>query len=433
MMIMPMELLITSVRTRPNFPVSMREGTVADKRKGVDGDRKRYRSDTYIYQRTSPTSPTVIRDEGEIVRNVPRNAVPVIHASKPGEEEKNGHIEKSPSPQKRKQEAGKIDNVGSTGKDGAVDALTSPATSSQSLATPKSPSIAEPRRFHFSRPILAPSSLINAANATTGKRSRLNNATTVFVERGHKRTRTEDVQMKDADASPTMETSDFMHEPPPRKLKLPGSDRKGPTTKKPVTTVKKDVPVSMKKDWAGDVDEITRNMNDFALQLIGENLAEIEERDKKEAAAAARREAAAASKSPQTPRFKPKVPAQRYAERHPEVVATQSPVPVGPTAGRDEYESGSDDDYVVETYVRVPVSSLSGNVDPEKVGLLVFDNEPDLELFHGEEGDSDDEWPEDDEDENGKSSFTAFRKAAVELTNTTLNSGELLHRRLSRR
>lgn len=214
--------------------------------------------------------------------------------------------------------------------------------------------------------------------------------------------------MRDADASPTTETSDPMYEAPPRKLKLPGSDRKGPTTKKPATSAKKDVPVSLKKDWAGDVDEITRNMNDFALQLIGENLAASEDRDKKAAAAVARRDAAAASNSPQTPRFKPKVPAQRYAERHPEVVAARSPVPSQPTAGRDDFESGSDDDYVVETYVRVPVSSLSENVDPAKVGLLVFDNEPDLELFHGEEGDSDDEWPEDDEDENGKFFFCFF-------------------------
>lgn len=225
--------------------------------------------------------------------------------------------------------------------------------------------------------------------------------------------------MKDAGASPTSETSNPVDEQPPaRKLKLPGSDRKGPVTKKPASVTKKEVPVSMKKDWAGDIDEITRNMNDFALQLIGENLAETEERDKKEAAAAARREAAAANKSPQTPRFKPKVPAKRYAERHPEVAAAKSPVTAASKKTPEEYESGSEDDYVVETYVRVPVSSLSKNVDPEKVGLLVFDNEPDLELFHGEDGDSDDEWPEDDEDENGES----FPLVAVRLQRSRLMS-----------
>lgn len=369
---------------------------------GVDGDRKRYRSDTYIYQRTATTS---VRDEAEIAPKASRDAVPVIHSSKPGQEEER-HTENVPSPHKQKPEATRDIRVESMGKYGNVDGISSPSAiaTAEPLVTPKSPITNEPRRFHFSRPILAPSSLLNTANATTGKRSRLNNATTVFVERGHKRTRTEDVQMKDVGASPTAETSDPVDEqPPPRKLKLPGSDRKGPATKKPASTMKKEVPVSMKKDWAGDVDEITRNMNDFALQLIGENLAEIEERDKKEVVAAARREAAAANKSPQTPRFKPKVPAQRYAERHPKVASVKSPATAASKPTQEEYESGSEDDYVVETYVRVPVSSLSKDVDPEKVGLLVFDNEPDLELFHGEEGDSDDEWPEDDEDENGES------------------------------
>lgn len=345
----------------------------------------------------------------------------MIHASKPGEEE-DGHAEKGPIPHSPNQEASETNQVESKAKVEANETTTSPTTNAKTLDNPKSPT--EPRRFHFSRPILTPSSL--AANAATGKRSRINNATTIFVERGHKRTRTEDVQMKDVDAS------DPADEPPPRKLKLPGSDRKIPVTKKPITAVKKEVPVSMKKDWAGDMDEITRNMNDFALQLIGQNLAEIEERDKKVAAAAARKEAAAANKSPQTPRFKPKVPAQRYAERHPEVAAaTQSPAPVSSTAPQDEYESASEDDYVVETYVRIPVASLGQEVDPEKVGLLVFDNEPDLELFHGEEGDSDDEWPEDDEDENGKPPRFKMHDSATSANQTNHSSGKLLYCRLS--
>lgn len=344
-----------------------------------------------------------------------RDAIPVIHPSKPGEGEE--YTDKGNSLQKRKLEVRKIDKAEPEGSHETIETGPSPAATAEPLVTPKSPSTTEPRRFHFSRPIIAPSSLINATSATTGKRSRLNNATTIFVERGHKRTRTGDVQMKDADASPTTETSDPIDEPP-RKLKLPGSDRKGPTTKKPAAPVKKEIPISMKKDWAGDVDEITRNMNDFALQLIGENLAKAEERDRKEAAAAAKREAAAESRSPQTPRFKPKVPAQRYAERHPEAAAAHSPVAAASTADPDEYESGSEDDYVVETYVRVPVSSLTKDVDPEKVGLLVFDNEPDLELFHGEEGDSDDEWPEDDEDENGESPL----HPSCQITNSTVNS-----------
>lgn len=200
--------------------------------------------------------------------------------------------------------------------------------------------------------------------------------------------------MKDADS--LLGESDVNK---PRKFKLPGSDRKGPRAQKAAEpVVKKSVPESMAKHWAGDdMDEITRSMNDFALQIIGANLAEIEERDKKDAAAAARKEAASAA-SPQ--RFKPKPPAKRYAERHPEPVAAQQQT--ARTADPEGYETASEDEYVVETYVRVPASSLLGkDMAPGKVGLLVFDNEPDADYFYGEEGDSDDEWPEDDEDENG--------------------------------
>lgn len=197
--------------------------------------------------------------------------------------------------------------------------------------------------------------------------------------------------MKDVDAtSPTA-----AEEQPPRKLKLPGADRKGPP--KPIAQVKKEIPKSVgDKHWAAEDDELSRRMNAFALEIIGQNLAEEEERDRKAAASATSKPAAS---SPH--RFKPKPPAKRFAERHPEVIAKyESSVP--PASDQDEYETASEDEYVVETYVRVPASVLSKDVDPEKIGLLVFGNESDAEFFYGVEGDSDDEWLEDDEDENGK-------------------------------
>lgn len=346
-------------------------------RTGIDDGRtKRARSDAYIYQRRTQHALEV---ENNANLNSPRNFVPVIHSSKPGDEK--------PSPAKvsspRKPESEATVQTEAKSKD-EVD------TPSEARPTPKSSSATEPRRFHFSRPLLTPKSLLNPG-LSTGKRSRNNTPTTVFVERGHKRTRTEDVQMKDA-ASPTVPDVDEADEPP-KKLKLPGADRKRPA--KPAAQVKKEAP-SMDKHWADNMDEITRNMNDFALQVIGENLAKIEERDKKEAAAAAKRQSSTPSK------FKPKPPAKRYAERHPELPATQTQAAAASTADQGEYETASEDEYVVETYVRIPVSSLNKEVDPEKVGLLVFDNEPDAEVFYGEEGDSDDEWAEDDEDENGE-------------------------------
>lgn len=238
-------------------------------------------------------------------------------------------------------------------------------------------------------------------NMATGKRSRFNTSTNVFVERGHKRTRTEDVPMTDADAPPdTREETGAST--PVRKLKLPGSDRKTGSGK--LTPVKKGVPESMKAGPANEMDQLARDMNEFVLQQIGENLARIEERDRKEAAVTARRTPSITSPitSPQPSKFKPKAPAKRYAERHPEHAST--PEKAAPAAPADvmEYESHSEDEYIVETYIRVPATSLGKDVAQDKIGLLVFDNEPDVDYFYGEEGDSDDEWPEDDEDENGK-------------------------------
>lgn len=208
--------------------------------------------------------------------------------------------------------------------------------------------------------------------------------------------------MTDADSLPTPKNvgMDGSSEEgtPERRQKLPGSDRKRADGRQ-TPVVKREVPESLQKKQFSDMDELARTMDEFALQEIGENLAKIEERDRRDAAAAARKASAAAS--PQSSKFKPKAPAKRYAERHPELAATKTDTaPAMPTM--EDYESHSDDEYVIETYVRVAAESLSKDVDPEKVGLLVFDNEPDVDFFYGEEGDSDDEYPEDDEDENGK-------------------------------
>lgn len=312
----------------------------------------------------------------------PRDVVPVIHSSRPGEENVSpgNVVSRNIKPVAAEQLDAKSES--------AVDEV-------RHASKPLTPT--EPRRFHFSRPLITPKSLL-ASGLSTGKRSRTNTpATNIFVERGHKRSRTEDVQMKDADSQGTSVARQT--DEPPRKLKRPGADRKGPA--KPAIQMKKDAPPSIDKHWADNMDEITRNMNDFALHVIGENLAKTEERDRKEAAAAARRQVSSPGTTPQ--KYKPKPPAKRFAERHPDVAAKQQHLDGPGTADHEDYESASEDDYVVETYVRVPVSSLSEEVDPEKVGLLVFDTEPDVEVFYGEEGDSDDEVLEDDEDENGKS------------------------------
>lgn len=335
---------------------------------------------------------------GEPRRQTPRDSFPVIHATKPGDENQPG--DKVQTPQEPK-----LDATAQAPPKPQQEDIKEPTAPTGEPAAPKPALTAEPRRFHLFRVPFAPSPLFNASSAT-GKRARFNNVpTTVFVERGHKRTKTEDVTMTDADTAPATVTKDITEEPDPsmlrRKQKLPGSDRKAPSVAsgKPVP-VKKYVPDPMKTEQSEEMDELAREMNEFVLQQIGANLAMMEERDRKEATVVAKRTPSVTS--PQSSKFKPKAPAKRYAERHPEVATT--PEKAAPAAPADimDYESHSEDEYVVETYVRVPATTLDESVNPEKIGLLVFDNEPDVDYFYGEEGDSEDEWPEDDEDSNGE-------------------------------
>lgn len=213
--------------------------------------------------------------------------------------------------------------------------------------------------------------------------------------------------MTDVDSLPTAETSrkdgGFEDNTPARKQKLPGSDRKRADGRH-TPLVKRDIPESLQKGQDSELDELSRRMNEFVMQQIGDSLAQTEERDRKAEAAAARKAEAAASL--QSSKFKPKAPAKRYAERHPELAAPKADIPPAMSTMED-YENHSDDEYVIETYVRVAAESLSKDIDPEKVGLLVFDNEPDVDFFYGEEGDSDDEYPEDDEDENAEDYYAA--------------------------
>lgn len=101
-------------------------------------------------------------------------------------------------------------------------------------------------------------------------------------------------------------------------------------------------------------------------------------------------------------KYRPKAPVKRFAERHPEVV---SPGREGDAGDRDmDGDGGSetgDEDYVMETYVRVPAHTLEAPVPLEQLGVLVFDQGSDVEYFYGLEDDSEDEYLEDEEDSNG--------------------------------
>ncbi|KAK3333105.1 hypothetical protein B0T19DRAFT_417170 [Cercophora scortea] len=157
-----------------------------------------------------------------------------------------------------------------------------------------------------------------------------------------------------------------------------------------------------------DMDQLARDMDSYTLSQININLDKMDEDSAKVAAAAA---SSPARKS----KFKPKAPATRYVDRHPEYRAELERAKANAASHSTEAmdidgESETDEDeYVLETYERIPASRLKDQViPPDRVGLLVFESEPDkIDFFFGEEGDSDDDFLEDDEDECAENYYTA--------------------------
>lgn len=180
-----------------------------------------------------------------------------------------------------------------------------------------------------------------------------------------------------------------------RKFKKPGVAKL--TQKHSIPQAKAEPPATLVNRWNVDLDKLTADMNAFAMEQIGMNIQQAEQEKQQEKSAARAQPMLKASPS----RFKPKAPPKRYAERHPEVA--QKAVDEDMKDASPEISDTDDDDYIIETYVRVPASTIEKHqVPPQKVGLLVFDADPDLEFFYGDGSDSDDEWAEDQEDENGK-------------------------------
>ncbi|CAI4217985.1 unnamed protein product [Parascedosporium putredinis] len=118
-----------------------------------------------------------------------------------------------------------------------------------------------------------------------------------------------------------------------------------------------------------------------------------------------------------TPSLKPKVPAQRYAERHPQAKAAV-PVASTPSQGRTpsgqkaedalDTEMDMDGDWIEEIYQRVPASKLDATVPLKDVGVIRFEDDKEEQFFYGAgDGDSDAEQWEDEEDENAEDYYGA--------------------------
>lgn len=285
---------------------------------------------------------------------------------------------------------------------------TEPGTTSATVGA--SAPTAEQRRFHMSRADIMLASSNYPTHRSYRGISKKRSAPALFVERKHKRAPSSKLQsvargldiqtpgvVPDVPSTPHESEEMEVDVAEIKQRKKPGLARQ---VQKAAPTKKAELPDSMVNRWNVDLDQLTADMNAFAMQQIGLNLQRQEEEEKKQRErAAAQRSRMMLQSSPS--RFKPKAPAKRYAERHrenPETAVEKGAL--NPNVGTSDTD---EEDYVIETYVRVPASAMNKQqVAAKDVGLLVFDEEPDMELFYGTNDDSDDEWAEDDEDENGK-------------------------------
>lgn len=175
--------------------------------------------------------------------------------------------------------------------------------------------------------------------------------------------------------------------PEPRKFKKPGVAKLA-KNKEPAQTYKAEPPKSLTEPWNADSDKLTSEMNAFAMAQIGLNLQK-----------ASDEKAAQAPKAKPALKFQPKH-VKRWAERHPETA--QAPADVDMMDTDADLSESDDGEYIIETYERVPANKLGEEVPAHTVGLIVLDEDPELELFYGDGVDSDDEWAaEEEQDENG--------------------------------
>jgi hypothetical protein len=333
---------------------------------------------------------------------------PIIHTSGPGYDGNafQGRRNKSTPTAK--------DKHGSTESAPQVEPVAS--VSASAAANSVGPTHApEPRRFHMSRRDMMLATSNYPSHHTHGGISKKRAAPALFVERNIKRLPSKKLESVahglNAQSSPAVQrVSDTdptrAHVSLPeqmevdavesRKFKKPGVAKL--TQKNSVPKAKAELPPTMVNRWNVDLDKLTADMNAFAMEQIGMNIQQAEQEKQQQQEKSGPRAQPMLKASPS--RFKPKAPPKRYAERHPEVA--QNSIDEYMRDPSAEVSDTDDDDYIIETYVRVPASTIEKHhVPPQKVGLLVFDADPDLEFFYGDGSDSDDEWAEDQEDENG--------------------------------
>ncbi|KAJ2987655.1 hypothetical protein NUW58_g4383 [Xylaria curta] len=363
-------------------------------------ETKRHRSSVFVYRRQN--------QEVTFAETIPHQTQkPIIHTSLPDRQATTFQsiAKQSTRPNRDASFAKGTDKC--EDKDNASTIASSRATLTAAASPNKleSTTVSEPRRFHMSRRdmLLAASPYQDRPHGGISKKRP---ATAMFVERKIKRISSRVLEKLHAannapaatltPTQPPMSEAMEVDKPELRKFKKPGVAKLAAARDNTLRD-KPELPKSMTDRWNVDMQQLTADMEAYAMQQIGLHFQKAEEEK--------REQGRLKNSTPAKLKFKPKPPAKRYAERHPE--EAQHSVDKDMVDADIETSDSDDGDYIIETYIRVPASSMGDHVPPQSVGLLVFDEEPDIEYFYGEDDESEDEWAEDEEDENAENYYAA--------------------------
>ncbi|CCU81649.1 unnamed protein product [Blumeria hordei] len=261
-----------------------------------------------------------------------------------------------------------------------------------------------PRRFHIYHPE-PPSQPVGTLLATNRKRK----AETIFVER--KPTTQNIVSVPTADISQATTAPPFSSAlPDPQKR--PGlairSSKLSTHVSSPAPLRNVRLPSGNTMPWDVTSSELAAEMQAYTLDEIGKNISPSES-DHRWDKSHPHPVLATPLKEKQLSRFKPKAPALRYRERKPKCAEIENTLETDRVIQYIEPDIDKDGDWVVETYLRVPIEAIQPNEieNTANYGFLVLDSQAEIEEFYHDDTDSDEEDEEDDEDENAEDHYTA--------------------------
>jgi hypothetical protein len=195
-----------------------------------------------------------------------------------------------------------------------------------------------------------------------------------------------------------------------RPRKKPGRSSRVPAPPKDATkpATQSKPPPALVNPWGLDTDDLAAQMQAYTLQEIGRSIQESQSQSPSPAPSSST-PARSPNKltSTSTSKFKPKKPALRYKERHPEA---SMELDDDEHLGHSDFEVEDEDmdtdaEYIIDTYIRLPAEDVQDNGGGINFGLLVLDSRTDVEEFYRDEEEEEEEDEEGEEDENGGFGF----------------------------